>query len=138
MAKIKRASTKEEKLNLVTDVISKTSAVRPSGRYSFLVMTSYIWNVTGDRMVGHGDLGDLLKHSYKSEEDGCNAAWCWELRQWESELFSWWLRQYLRSWGYVMWDRWRLEDLEILSYEVAKLGVHGPKKFRGKLLSDCY
>ena len=47
-----------------------------------------------------------------------------------------WKREYLVSWGYVMWHKSRLTDPHILEQEADTLQEHGPKSPYGLLLSD--
>ena len=58
--------------------------------------------------------GATLKFSRDSDSDGPNAAWPWstgdkvEIRYYQSH------KEGLRKWGYVMWDKWRLDRWSVL------------------------
>jgi hypothetical protein len=71
---------------------------------------------------------------------GPNAAWPWSLKHVSNQPSPWytyfWKKEYLVSWGYVMWDQRRLTDLHILEQEAHTLQEHGPKSRYGLLLSD--
>lgn len=79
------------------------------------------------------------RHSSKEKP---NAAWSWSVRQWDPAFSGKNYvtrrdrRDYLRSWGYVMWDLSRLEQLKIMECEAHDLKAHDPNAVREPFLFD--
>ncbi|THV50218.1 hypothetical protein BGAL_0159g00030 [Botrytis galanthina] len=141
LAEVKHKETGKEKVNLIY------SAIDHRGIYfievdNFLSMTLEEWEFLKTKDVTRRDvsietLQECLKEQSAWEESGSNAAWCWVRRQWERDNMKWnKTGECLRSWGYVMWDAWRLDALGIFGHDVDEIGMHGPKKFGEHLLSE--
>ncbi|KAF7952367.1 uncharacterized protein EAE97_001864 [Botrytis byssoidea] len=141
LAEVKRKETGKEKVNLIYSAID-SDAIHFIDVGCFLSMTLEEWHFSRAEDETREDvsmqtLQECLKGQSAWEESGSNAAWCWVRRQWEREVAKWdKTGDYLRSWGYVMWDAWRLDALGIFGQDVDKIGRHGPKEFGGRLLSE--
>lgn len=73
------------------------------------------------------------------QEHSPNAAWLWSIRLIENVpnfRSSFGGKEYFRSWGYVMWDRARLDILKTMDDAASNYKAHGPKARDGPLLSD--
>jgi len=85
--------------------------------------------------LGHRD-PDLTigLHPFTSDDksQSLNAAWVWAMSRnthnvtW-FDLSMWERTLYLRSWGYVMWDKERLDQLEIMQSSPGLYREHAPK-----------
>ncbi|KAF5873061.1 uncharacterized protein Bfra_008338 [Botrytis fragariae] len=131
LAEVKRKETGKEKVNLIY------SAIDSDGIYfidadDFLSMTLEEWQIlrTNDATrenISIETLQKCLEEQTAWEESGSNAAWCWVRRQWERDNRKWYQTgECLRSW----------DALGILGRDVDEIGMHGPKKFGGLLLSE--
>ncbi|TGO25350.1 hypothetical protein BPAE_0082g00350 [Botrytis paeoniae] len=141
LAEVKRKETGKEKVNLIYSAIDN-DAIHFIDVDDFLSMTLEEWQILRTKDATRKDipiqtLQKCLKEQSAWEESGCNAAWCWVRRQWERDHRKWYQTgKCLRSWGYVMWDAWRLDALGIFGRDVDEIGRHGPKKYGGRLLSE--
>ncbi|KAF7954502.1 hypothetical protein EAE96_005623 [Botrytis aclada] len=141
LAEVKRKETGKEKVNLIYSAID-TDAIYFIEVEDFLSMTLEEWHIWRTKDTTREDISiqtlqECLKEQSAWDESGCNAAWCWVRRQWERDHRKWHQTgKCLRSWGYVMWDAWRLDALGIFDHDVDEIGSHGPKKFDGLLLSE--
>ncbi|KAF7933515.1 uncharacterized protein EAE98_003224 [Botrytis deweyae] len=141
LAGVKRKETGKEKVNLIYSAIY-SDAIYFIDVNKFLSMTLDEWKSLRTKDATRRDISiqtlqECLKEQSVWEESGSNAAWCWVRRQWERDHGKWnRTGKCLRSWGYVMWDAWRLDALGIFGRDVDEIGMHGPKKFGGALLSD--
>lgn len=94
------------------------------------------------RTIRDPEYRDIMLGSQYMGTKRPNAAWPWTIQQWnpargQVEFVSCrGRRDCLRSWGYVMWDRSRLEALRIMDCEIHNMQPHGPKAFQKPLLSD--
>ncbi|TGO53471.1 hypothetical protein BOTNAR_0294g00020 [Botryotinia narcissicola] len=141
LAEVRRKETGKEKVNLIYSAID-SDAIHFIDVGCFLSMTLEEWHFLRAEDETREDISmqtlqECLKGQSAWEESGSNAAWCWVRRQWERDVLKWnKTGDYLRSWGYVMWDAWRLDALGIFGHDVDKIGRHGPKEFGGRLLSE--
>ncbi|TEY38481.1 hypothetical protein BOTCAL_0488g00040 [Botryotinia calthae] len=141
LAEVKRKETGKEKVNVIFSAID-SNAIYFIDVDDFLSMTLEDWQIMRTEDATGKDiyiqtLQNYLEGQAAWDESGYNAAWCWVRRQWERDDEKWdQTGNCLRSWGYVMWDAWRLDALGILSCDVDELEMHGPKKFGGHLLSE--
>lgn len=141
LAEIKRKETGKEKVNLIFSAID-SGAIYFIDVDDFLSMTLEEWQMIRTKDATGKDISIQTLQKYLEgqcawDESEYNAAWCWVRRQWERDHTKWYQTgKCLRSWGYVMWDAWRLDALGILGYDVDEIGMHGPKKFGGLLLSE--
>ncbi|KAF7908367.1 uncharacterized protein EAF01_004122 [Botrytis porri] len=141
LAEVKRKETGKEKVNLIYSAID-------SGAIYFIDLDGYLsitleeWNILRTKDATREDISiqtlqKCLREQSAWDESGSNAAWCWVRRQWERDDRKWsQTGKCLRSWGYVMWDAWRLDALGIFRLDVDEIGLHGPKKFGELLFSE--
>lgn len=83
----------------------------------------------------------LAKVEFTNDQDqkSPNAAWPWSL-QFGDNCFNFGApysnKGSFRSWGYVMWDKKRLDAMEILEKEAVSFRAHGPLISHGVMLTD--
>ncbi|KAH6680230.1 hypothetical protein B0J14DRAFT_471508 [Halenospora varia] len=88
-----------------------------------------------------GEAQQLAKVEFTNDQDqkSPNAAWPWPL-QFGDNCFNFGApysnKSSFRSWGYVMWDKKRLDAMEILEKEVVSFRAHGPLISHGVMLTD--
>jgi hypothetical protein len=80
--------------------------------------------------------------TFKSDDDtdSPNAAWSWAAKH----IYPWRFdhiierEKHFRSWGYVMWDKDRLDQLEVMQLSADQYKQHGPKARAGKPLCESH
>jgi len=76
--------------------------------------------------------------TFIGDEDAAsaNAAWIWAENYIYPNSAREGLEKDFRSWGYVMWDKERLDQMKILEVDGATLEKHGPRTWNGPLICE--
>jgi hypothetical protein len=72
---------------------------------------------------------------FESEEEGPNAGWTWANNNKVELRYGQWITEELRDWGYVMWDKSRLEKMGVLALDSSQWR-HERDGFRNTSIED--
>ncbi|KAH8653089.1 hypothetical protein BGZ60DRAFT_436016 [Tricladium varicosporioides] len=138
-ANVCKASSAASRVELIRPYL-KTDVY--TSRFLYTLICNYLELIFRQRPIAKFSQDQIQRSketpfTFDEVECGPNSAWTWAVPQHLWGRYHAWGSVYLRSWGYVMWDKTRLLDLGILQRDPTEYqSIHGPYELRESLLSE--